>query len=212
MSQGNTKDSKISIARKFFKLLGTRNLVFLGISGSVSYEPEPDDDVDIFIITSAGKLWSTIIRAIIVRRMFGFDSICLSLCLDTVSADTLFNQSDDFIVAKDSLNVIPLYGETYYENLLNGSLLIKKFFPERFKPTGNDKRQENRSSPLEYLVYIPSSVFLLLKGLVHNHRYRAHLTPDSCFKTVLGFHRFYLDSAKYQKLRRMYSSTGDKNE
>ena len=75
MSQGNTKDSKISIARKFFKLLGTRNLVFLGISGSVSYEPEPDDDVDIFIITSAGKLWSTIIRAIIVRRMFDFDSI-----------------------------------------------------------------------------------------------------------------------------------------
>lgn len=210
--EDSIRESKISAAREFSARLGTRNLIFFGISGSVSYEPAAEDDVDIFLITRAGKLWSTVIRAILIRRLFGFDSICLSLCLDTVSADTLFNQSDDFIVAKDSLNVIPLYGKTYYENLLNGSLLIRKFFPERFRPTGNDKQQENRSSPLEYLLYIPSSVFLILKGLVHNHRYRARLSPDSCFKTVLGFHRFYLDSAKYQKLRRMYSGTGDGNE
>ena len=34
-------------AGEFSARLGTRNLIFFGISGSVSYEPAAEDDVDI---------------------------------------------------------------------------------------------------------------------------------------------------------------------
>ena len=212
MYEKSIRDSKISIAENFFRRLGTRNLVFFGISGSVSYEPEAEDDIDIFFITIAGKLWSTVIRAILVRRLFSFNPICLSLCLDTVSAEALFNESKDVIIAKDSLKVITLYGRSYYESLLNGSMLMKRVFPDRFHSTAIQKQERNHISPVEYLLYLPTSAFLMLKGMFHNRRYKANNSQDLCFKTILGFHRFYLDTAKYQKLRYMYHSAGDECE
>lgn len=211
MLRGSTKDSKISMAREFFDRLGTKNLLFLGISGSVSYEPEPDDDVDIFIITQVGKLWSTIIRAMIIRRIYHLDPICLSLCLDSVSAKKLFDESHDFIVARDSLHVLPLFGSSYYDKLVKGSTLIRTFFPEEFHPLDSPIFSDRRPGPQEYIIFILSSVYLEVKGLLTNHRYEAADENEHCFKTVLGFHRFYLDSLKYQKLREFHPEHGDDN-
>jgi len=209
MIQGGSRDEKISIARKFFKLLGTRNLLFLGIAGSVSYNPEPDDDVDIFIITSAGKLWPTIIRAMVIRRIYKLEPICLSLCLDSISAKRMFDESSDFIVARDSLHVLPLFGHSYYNQLVRGSQLIMKFFPEEFNYIETATFTPGRSGPQDYVLYLFSAVYLEVKGLLNNHRYETANEGGKCFKTVLGFHRFYLDSVKYQKLRELYGEHGD---
>ena len=211
MSTESTKDSKISMAREFFDRLGTRNLLFLGISGSVSYEPEPDDDVDIFFITQVGKLWSTIIRAMIIRRIYRLDPICLSLCLDSVSAEKMFDENHDFIVARDSLHVLPLFGNSYYDKLVRGSTLIMTFFPEEFHPQDKPAFKARRTGPQEYVLYILSSVYLEVKGLLTNHRYKTADENEHCFRTVLGFHRFYLDSLKYQKLRELHPEHGDNN-
>ncbi|WP_393970865.1 hypothetical protein OXIME_001107 [Oxyplasma meridianum] len=209
MSQGDIKDSKICVAREFFKLLGTRDLLFLGISGSVSYDPEPDDDVDIFIITKSWKLWITIIRAMIIRRIHGLYPICLSLCLDSVSAKKMFDESRDFIVAMDSLHVIPLFGDSYYNKLMRGSKLIKNFFPDEFKAYEIPVLEHARFNLQNCALYFFSAVYLELKGLIHNHRYESENKREKCFKTVLGFHSFYLDSIKYQKLRELHQEPGD---
>jgi len=209
MIRTGARDEKISIARKFFKLLGTRNLLFLGIAGSVSYNPEPDDDVDIFIITSAGKLWPTIIRAMVIRRIYKLEPICLSLCLDSISAKRMFDESSDFIVARDSLHVLPLFGHSYYNQLVRGSQLIMKFFPEEFNNIDTVTFPPGRSGPQDYVLYLFSAVYLEVKGLLNNHRYEIANEGGKCFKTVLGFHRFYLDSVKYQKLRELYGEHGD---
>jgi len=209
MIRTGARDEKISIARKFFKLLGTRNLLFLGIAGSVSYNPESDDDVDIFIITNAGKLWSTIIRAMVIRRIYRLEPICLSLCLDSISAKRMFDESSDFIVARDSLHVLPLYGDSYYNQLVRGSQLIMKFFPEEFNNIDTVTFPPGRSGPQDYALFLFSAVYLEVKGLLNNHRYETANEGENCFKTVLGFHRFYLDSVKYQKLRELYQEHGD---
>ena len=209
MSAGSVKDSKICIAEEFFQHLGTRNLLFLGISGSVSYDPGPDDDIDIFIITYAGRLWSTILRAMIVRRIYGLKPICLSLCLDSVSAGKMFDESRDFIVARDSLHVLPIFGDSYYNKLVKGSPLIRKFFPEEFYPNDGPAFTDRRSGLQDFALYLLFSVYLEIKGLLNNHRYEAANEKERCFRTVLGLHRFYLDSLKYQKLRELRPGPGD---
>ncbi len=211
MSTESVRNSKISMATEFFHRLGTKNLLFLGISGSVSYDPEPEDDIDIFIITYAGKLWSTIIRAMIVRRIYRLDPICLSLCLDSVSAIEMFDESHDFIVARDSLHVLPLFGDSYYNRLVKGSPLIMKFFPEEFYPDDKPAFIDKKRGLQESALYLLSSVYLEIKGLLNNHRYENANERERCFRTVLGLHRFYLDSLKYQKLRELRPECGEDN-
>lgn len=53
--------NKIIKAKKIAKLLAiNKNILFIGITGSVSYEnPNKNDDIDLMIITKENKLWTT---------------------------------------------------------------------------------------------------------------------------------------------------------
>ena len=75
------KRKKMQYAVSYLSTLGESGLAFAGISGSVSYEPKEQDDVDIFLIANDGRLWEVIFRAFIRRRILGMHDICLSLCM-----------------------------------------------------------------------------------------------------------------------------------
>ncbi|MEM0128415.1 MAG: hypothetical protein QXO03_04955 [Thermoplasmatales archaeon] len=193
------KERKIKEAGDFFTKLSARNALFIGISGSVSYEPKENDDVDIFLIAKDGLLWLSILSIFIFRRVFRFKDLCLSLSMDGSYAIEFFKGMGEGLAARDSLKVIPIFGEAYYKSVLNLS------------PAFNDGRTADEPArvrapllliPLEILAFIFVSSWVNLKG-IYNNRPR-HAGREGGFKTVFSMHKFYLDTEKYKRLKESY--------
>ncbi len=198
----NTKLKKIKCAMQFAGILGNANLKFVGISGSVSYEPMEEDDIDIFIITENGKLWQTLLRAFLVRRISGLSDICISLCMEQRFAEVYYGEIKDSLILEDSLHVIPIFGTDFYEYLVSriqssneGALKSQRKYPD-------DSGAGFISRVASFLSFIPLATFLFLKGSFENFRLLKSGRREESFTTVVALDRFYLDSDKYRRLRR----------
>ncbi len=200
----NLKDELISRGFNFLSLLGKRNILFSGISGSVSYEPGEEDDIDIFLITSRDRLWSTLLRAFIIRIINRDSRICLSLILDSLDAESMFTGKGDFVMASDSVHVIPYRGEEFYHGLLSRSPFVQKYFPGRGTSNISSLRDDKpRFNPLEPASFLLLSAWLTLKSLYHNHMFRRNGRYEDVFRPVILPHSFYFDSVKYHHLKEL---------
>ncbi len=198
------KLEKIHQAEVFFDHLGSKDLRFFGIAGSVSYEPESVDDVDIFIITDRGKLWKVLLKAFITRRRVGNEAICISLTMDESYAADLFARDAEYVVASDAVHVIPLFGDTYYETLLTASPFIERYFPSRKKSQDDDvlRSGSERMFPLlNYFIFILLAPYLIIRSL-RNSRILSKTNEERNFQAKTGIHHFFLDSVKYRNLKR----------
>lgn len=203
----NTKEELTTRGIRFLEKLGSRHILFSGISGSVSYSPEEDDDIDIFIITTKNRLWSTLLKAFVIRIINADRKICLSLTMDSGFAHTLFAGNGDFIMASDSMHAIPYVGEDYYRNLLAKSPFVKKYYPDYANsfPLAGVAELDSRATPLEFLSFFLLSALLTVKGLIHNHSYIRAGKHDQIFRTIISFHSFYFDSVKYHQLKEAHA-------
>ena len=197
----DTKNSKIRTATNFISLLPKSDILFAGISGSVSYEPEPGDDVDIFLITKPGKLWKTMAIAFILRRKGDFDDICLSLCLDAIYAEHMFSMDRGVLIADDAVHVIPLYGENYYLKLIAASRMSLMYFPGLFSPLTVLPHYERMRSLMNYLFFLIIGPVQMIKAMMWNHDKEARNEPEQRYTLFEGPDHFYFDSARYQRLR-----------
>lgn len=196
------REAKLEKARYFFKHLPLKNIRFVGVAGSVSYVPREDDDIDIFLICSNGKLWGVLLEALIVRRRLRMDDICISLCMDADYAVNLFSREAEYVVASDAVHVIPLHGSTFYRRLLSGSPMVRKYYPELAGDQVIHATEERgRYSALECFAYLFIAPYLILRSLMGNHRIIAQ-GRDGSFRTRVGYHHFYFDSVKYERLRK----------
>ncbi|AKA49553.1 hypothetical protein IX51_11095 [uncultured archaeon] len=201
----NAKDHMVSRGFRFLERVGSRDIVFSGISGSVSYNPHDNDDIDIFLITKNRRLWTTLLRAFIIRILNGDRKICISLVMDESFAWSFFSQSGDYLLASDSVHVIPYRGGEYYQSLLNNSPFVRRYFPDEvsngYFPNENDGRSGRLS--VEPLVFLLLSVWVILKSMFNNHRYLKENRLAELFATVVSMHSFYFDSEKYHEMRNM---------
>ena len=118
------KLSKINYGLEFLDKLHLDTVVFAGISGSVSYMPKENDDVDIFLITEDDALWSVIARAFLLRRSLKMHDICISLCMSRSYALHYFSNIEEDLIISDANHVIPVHGHDFYRYLL--SIMGKK--------------------------------------------------------------------------------------
>lgn len=194
---------KISIARDFVSKLPKRHIIFAGISGSVSYDPLPDDDIDLLIITEGNHLWTVLFHAFILRRLIGQADICMSLCMDTQFATNLFSSSMDSLQRRDAYHVIPLIGEAYFREILTG---IQRFQEtprqEIERSRGKESKRSGQVNPFLLILFPPMATYLYIKSLLFNHRSVMKDSPEKCYRVRIGPHHFYLDTEKYAKLRR----------
>lgn len=198
------KEQKIRYARNYARLLGTEGLRFVGISGSVSYEPEANDDVDLFIITENRRLWSIVLKAMIVRRLTGMHDICLSLFMEQRYAERYYDSTKDRLAIRDSQHVIPIYGGDYYEGMLREhGIKVGENSPRCVDAIVGTKRIPG-GSVLSILLFAPVAAFLMLKGLYCNSKLRRIGGLRNAFSTVVRVDRFYLDSEKYHRMRMSY--------
>ncbi|MEM4778700.1 MAG: hypothetical protein QW062_04595 [Thermoplasmatales archaeon] len=193
------RDSKIREAVLFFNKMNVNNNVFLGISGSVSYEPKEGDDIDIFLISRDGLLWLSILSIFIFRRVFRLKDLCPSLSMDSSFAVEFFRNMGEGLAARDSLKVIPIYGERYYASLLQLSPAIN-----RGKPAQEPERVKGPIFliPFEILAFIFVASWVNLKGIYSNRPKNAK--SEGGFKTVFSLHKFYFDTEKYKRLKEDY--------
>lgn len=201
----NAKEHMIEKGFRFLERVGSRDIIFSGISGSVSYDPHEDDDIDIFLITKNRRLWTTLLRAFITRILNGDGKICISLVMDERFARSFFAQSGDYLLASDSVHVIPYRGRDYYRNLLNSSPFVRRYFPDEVTEENfsNENDSRGRRLSMEPVVFLLLSVWVILKSMVNNHRYRKENRLTELFATVVSAHTFYFDSDKYHELRNM---------
>jgi len=197
---------KIKYAKEYIKTLPKKNILFAGISGSVSYEPAQEDDVDIFIITRRNHLWSVILKAMIVRRTSGKKDICLSLLLDDHYASQLYSSGLSDLMTRDAFKVIPVYGSEYYNELLQKIPGLGSSYSRNnsIRYNGSSRRFSfpDLFDALSFIFFAP---FIFLKSIRRSHMDQKVLGSEGAFETKISHKYFYYNSEKYKKRSRTFS-------
>ena len=199
---------KIQIAREFSERLWNRHIEFIGISGSVSYTPEPGDDIDIFLITKNGWLWPELFWAFLLRRILRMNEICLSLSLDSSSAGLLF-QRLTHLHERDAMHVIPMKGKDFYCELLRQRQVVDA--------QGDVPALSNSTTklaPKTFMGLINIVFFLLMSPLQKLKEIRFNslyfrTEPEVIYHIRMGPGTLILDSEKYRKLSGYVEETND---
>ncbi|MCL6090976.1 MAG: hypothetical protein M1393_08065 [Candidatus Thermoplasmatota archaeon] len=200
------RNLKLERAKIFLNHFGLKGIKFAGVSGSVSYTPVESDDIDIFIISSNGKLWPVLLRAFVLRRMLGMDDICISLTMDEKFADEMFSQEGDYLLASDSYHVIPLIGKNYYDSLLSKSPFIRSYIPQwRSESTLVDTNTGPSAHILNVLLFMILAPFIYIKTARNEKKSVLKVGNEGRYRAVLGIHKFYLDTQKYHDLKEKLS-------
>ena len=197
----NIKTAKVASGSAFILHLPERLVSFAGISGSVSYDPRSEDDIDIFIIANQDCLWLTLLYALIVRRLCGFKEICLSLSMDRSFAHELFSKSLDQLTARDATRVIPVVGSQYYGELLQLSPLTRQHDAGNQVVPAKDASSSAALKLLNFAAYLLVGTYQQAKTRMTNHHFKASGKSQECFEAKMGLHHFFLDSLKYRLIR-----------
>lgn len=215
MDHDRVKFYKVSAGEKFIRIIPKDHIMFCGISGSVSYNPKRDDDIDLFMITEDGFLWRTVMSTFLRRRFHRNPDICLSLVYDHSFAVKYFNEIIDGLPLADSLKVIRVFGAEYYDHLLMNSVRLNKYFRNEERITYLQSQKENRRkfsiNPIEVFSFLTCSAVLILKSIFINWKLKRSGDNGSTYKPVLSFHRFVLESERYKAMDREYRNR-DHNE
>ncbi len=198
--------AKIDDALKFSSLLKTPAVLFAGVTGSVSYVPREEDDVDMFIISQENQLWRCMFRAYLARFLARTKEVCLSLNMDVGYAKSMFASMNDPLKASDSVHVIPVIGADLYGSLLGSSGFISERYPEKANAgTIPDKflRTGLFGMALEAGAFLVLAPVVLMKAMIVNWK-RAHTDPVMTYRLVLGRHCLYFDNLRYRAIREQY--------
>lgn len=121
----------VEMARRKSRFIGSFPFIrSVMASGSLSkgYMDE-NSDLDFFIVTEPGRLWLARMILVIYKRIFLFNShkhFCINYF---VSSDRLEIEEQNLFTATELATVIPMYGNTYYHELMWKNEWLKKYFP-----------------------------------------------------------------------------------
>lgn len=136
---------KIEIAKKIASLIKfLPTIKFVGISGNIAAgNARKNDDIDLFIISSRGWLWTTRFLITVLVAITGYrrrpgnknikDKICLNLFVDESNLDGF---DHNLFIAHEIFNLKPLINKNdTYEKFLSANQWVKRYLPncQKFK-------------------------------------------------------------------------------
>ncbi|NTU46086.1 hypothetical protein HGA88_00480 [Candidatus Roizmanbacteria bacterium] len=169
----------------------TPSIQFVGISGSVSMNnADVNDDIDLFIITKSGELWTgralSLALAFILgkRRSRGVivakDRVCLNLFFDRAHL-SIPKEKQTLYIAHEILQVKPILNKNgTYEQFLHENRWIQKYFPNVIVP-----RMHTRNH------YQPSIISTFVESCCRSiqwHIMKHHITKERISEGQLWFY------------------------
>jgi hypothetical protein len=202
---------KLKIARKIARILGfIPSIKFVGVSGALACRnSKSQDDIDFFIITQAGQVWTTRFFSTLILDFLGKrrkpqdkefkDKICLNLFLD--ESDLCLGPKDLFL-AREIVQLEPLYNkDSCYSKFLSKNAWIKKFLPNA-KTQLRIQEQDGKKGEKKFNILF---IFAILEPVLRNLQLfymRKRITCEKLSKTRIFFHPIdvhYKILAEYKK-------------
>ncbi|MGB0432571.1 MAG: nucleotidyltransferase domain-containing protein, partial [Bacteroidia bacterium] len=116
----------------------------IGISGSLSKQgATPGSDIDFFIITAKNRVWLVKAMAILIKKIFLFNShkyLCVNYL---VSEDNLQLNRENRFQAIEAITLKPVFGGKAFHNFFEANNWIKQYFPNQYPPNTNHISQNN---------------------------------------------------------------------
>ncbi|HYY92487.1 MAG TPA: hypothetical protein VE955_10910, partial [Candidatus Dormibacteraeota bacterium] len=128
----------IRYANQFLNWCQGRHARLLSVSGSTSYNSAmPGDDLDFFVVSPQNHLWIFLVKSLLLARIYRMvhrkcPRICLSYVIDDSFASKAFGAQDP-LLARDTLNVVVLYGNAAYASLLRRNNWMANYFPKLYR-------------------------------------------------------------------------------
>jgi hypothetical protein len=217
--------SNLYYASKFASLARGRGARVLSVSGSTSYlSVSPTDDLDFFLIARKDALWPSLVKRLLLARVFRIvenesPDLCLSYVVDESFALKEFTSLQDGLFARDALAARVLRGRAYYDSLLGASQWMGRYFPklysERVRHSEKTITEQTKSSVFariaNYFLFIVAGNYIKTKSRLLNRKYAKQGRNSSLFKVRIGLDHCIYESLRYLQLRRVYSSLAEKS-
>ncbi len=126
---------------------GLGGVRFAALSGGCAHGAAEDGDIDVFVVTTRGALWRTLLVSTLVAKARGWRRIlCMNYLVDE-TAQTL--PWRDFYGAFELISLKPLTGEQGFDELLSANRWVDPIFPN-FLPSrirGQNPPNQKLTSP-----------------------------------------------------------------
>jgi hypothetical protein len=160
----------------------------VGISGSLSMDnQQKTDDIDLFVITSANKLWTTRLLIVGILSIFGLvrrkndqnfaNKLCVNLLLDI---NHLEQQTKNIYIAHEVLQVRPIYIKSNaYSKFLNDNNWVFDYLPNWTSSIEYQKiKRAKNSKSTKFADFIEDLLRLyqieLMKGKLGDEKFDKH--------------------------------------
>jgi hypothetical protein len=112
----------------------------VALSGSLAHlNADGEADLDLFVITGPGRVWSVTLTTLLVARLFGWRK---RLCLNyVVSERALMVGPADLFSANQIVHLRPVTGGATYRLFLDANRFVERFYPN-FRPRPADLRHQ----------------------------------------------------------------------
>ena len=207
---------KMQKAKKIIKILSLiPTIKLIGISGALSMKnSDKDDDIDIFVITKRGFVWTTRFLMVILLLALGVyrnknskkysDKICLNMLLD----EDYMKLEKNLYIAHEITQLVPVFErDNAYENFLQENEWIKNFMVNVLKDNKNYFKK--KSGIMEYVLIFVFNFFVFEKvsKFLQSCYMRKHITKEIIEDNVLRLHPFdygyYMLRAYNKKLKEL---------
>ena len=107
----------------------------VALSGSLAHlNAERSADLDLFVITAPGRVWSVTLTVLVISRLLGWRK---RMCLNYVISERAMTiEPADLFSANQIIHLRPIVGHDVFERFVNANPFVKAFYPN-FDPGKN---------------------------------------------------------------------------
>ncbi len=100
----------------------------VALSGSLAHlNAERSADLDLFVITAPGRVWSVTLSVLVISRLLGWRK---RMCLNyVISERAMAIEPADLFSANQIIHLRPVVGHDVFEQFVNANPFVKRFYP-----------------------------------------------------------------------------------